>query len=264
MTTLYNTTTTNRPPAAPFRPWNDVCTTRNEGIRPHRIDGIALSPQSRILMALMGMTSQLQGGSFGAATAPGTHGMNPSDARFGQAPQVRPGEVKEMKAGQSSRGPNGSRVDWGQDGTVSITYRDKRGRQRQLEVKDGVLRLDGGRSVRLSNRGQILKLPNGDVVALGNAEMGGGRKKLGRVAVSDSAGGIPTDEAGKTNIFDVSSLERQEVRQEGGGLSLQLSGGSIATPFGRQSFMNANISAFAGRPVLRTVSEQSLNLVGSK
>ncbi len=263
MNTLYNRTTTSTRPTAALQPSQaqGCCSTFTN---PDRIDGLVLSPQSRMMMDLMGMASQFRGGSLGEVTSQGSQRMDGADPGFGQSPGVRPGEVKEMQAGQTARGANGSRVTRGQDGTVTITYRDRRGRQRRLEVKDGLARLDGGRAVRLSNRGQLLKLPNGDVVAIGNAEMGGGRKKLSRVALADSASRVATDEAGKTNIFDVSLLERQEVQQQGGGISMQISGGSVATPFGVQSFMNANISAFAGRPVLQTVSEQRLNLVGSK
>lgn len=234
--------------------------------------GVVFSPQAQILMERFSLMNQLRMGDFGQLmnqlTPPNRRHQHrpPSPPSFGStsAPGIRKGQSRELKAGGAVRGANGTLVKRGKNNVVSISYKDKHGKKRTLEVRDGMLSLDGGKPQKLSNRGQFLKLPNGDVVAIGNAEGKGGKKQLTRVAVSDRVDAIKTDEAGKSNIYDVTQMERQQIRHQGGGVSLQLNAGSYATPFGQAGFLNANITAFAGIPVLHRAIEQSLHLTGAR
>lgn len=184
--------------------------------------------------------------------------MNPN------APRVAPGQVKEMKAGETVRGANGSQVNWGEDGSVNIGYKGKDGKLKRIHVKDGMMSLDGGKPVKLENTGQFLKLPNGDVVGIGNTQHNG-KKQMVRVAVSDGTAQVPTSPPRASNIYDISQMEHKQTTMQGGGINMNFSAGSFQTPMGTANFMNASISAFAGVPVTQSFfGPQMMNLVGVK
>ena len=167
-------------------------------------------------------------------------------------PGMAPGQVKEMKPGQTARGANGTNVQWGKDGTVDISYRDKNGQNKKLSVKNGMLTMDGQKPVKLENVGQLLKLPNGDVVGLGN-NPGPNGKSLVRVVMSDNVKNIKTEPASATNIYDIGSMDRKVTNYEGGGTSINFSAGSFHTPQGSGNFMNFSMSHFLGTPVTRVI-----------
>lgn len=191
----------------------------------------------------------------------------PQAAAFGgaDAPRMAKGEVKELKAGQTARGANGTVVKWGQDGKVGIDYLDKNGQKRHIDVKNGMMSIDGGKPIKLENVGQLLKLPNGDVVGIGNNPNGPEGKKMCRVVMSDSVDNIKTEPASATNIYEIEQLQQKQTCREGGGFSFNLNAGSYSTPFGSGSFMNANFSLHPGILVNRTLlGDPTLHFAGVK
>ena len=167
-----------------------------------------------------------------------------------------------MKAGQTARGANGSLVKWGKDGNVTIDYKDPNGKAKNVSVKNGMISFDGGKPQKLENTGQLLKLPNGDVVGLGN-NPGPNGKNLVRVVVADNAKNIKTEPANATNVYDVDMMRKQQTTMEGGGISINMNSGSYATPWGMSNYMNTSISAFTGVPVTRTIfGDQLMKLTG--
>lgn len=251
--------------------------------------GVQLSSKAQMMMAMMGMMSAMMTGDFGqlmqmmngmngqqmpqgygqVPTQGGPQGVPAGRPSFGgprrtravrnaqalngaNIPGMSPGQVKEMEPGQTAKGANGSVVQWGQDGTVNVSYRDKNGRQKQLSVKDGMITMDGQPPKKLENVGQLLKLPNGDVVGLGN-NPGPNGKSLVRVVMSDNANHIKCEPASATNIYDIASMDPKETRYEGGGVSVNMNAGAYNTPMGSGSYMNFSISQFLGTPVTRLI-----------
>jgi hypothetical protein len=153
----------------------------------------------------MNALQNLTGSAGGAATG----------ALFGSiessAPRAPRGKSTEMKAGQTMKAPNGSLVKWGKDGNVGIKYKDPNGKMRTVDVKNGMLSMDGGKPVKLENVGQILKLPNGDVIGLGNNPQGPEGKKLCRVVLADNADQISTDPADATNVYDIKMMQEKQT-----------------------------------------------------
>lgn len=242
--------------------------------------GVQLSSKAQMMMTMLSLMSAFMGGDLGQLMnmlspqqGRGTLPASPQNPGFGTGraagraavgalPQAKPGEVKEMKAGQVARGANGSVVKWGKDGLVDIGYKDRDGRPKNIQFKNGMISLDGGPPQKLDNTGQFLKLPNGDVVGLGHNPKQDGSKDLVRVALSDSVDNVPVNPKGASNVYQVGLNEFSETRNEGVGISLNLSQGSFSTPHGGASFMNASISAFTGVPVTRNFSEQFLRFSG--
>lgn len=204
------------------------------------------------------------------ASAPCGAAQNSAAARDANAlqnaniPGVSPGEVREMKPGETVRGANGSVITWHPDGTVTVNYQDKNGRPKDIRFKDGMISFDGGKPQKLENVGHILKLPNGDVFGLGH-NPGPNGKELVRVVMADSVDKIRTEPANATNIYDVEMMQQQQTRMQGGGYSINMSAGSYATPCGIGSFLNANITALPSYLMSQTIyGDQFLRYSGMK
>lgn len=255
--------------------------------------GVQLSFQARRMMAVMGLMNAMVGGHFGqlmsllgspvmngqaahgpagAVSACGGFGVARCGNSSGQsrqldesrAPRVAAGQAKELKAGEEVRGANGTLLKWGKDGNVDISYKDQNSQVKTVRVKDGMISLDGGRLQKLENVGQLLKLPNGDVVGIGNNPSAGPGNQLCRVVMADSTDKVKCEPASATNIYDVSQLERRQTSLQGGGLSVNFSSASLCTPVGMMNFTNVNISQFLGHPVTRVFTEQLLSQTGCK
>lgn len=235
------------------------------------------SPQAQMIMTMMSLMTQMMSGVLGSLM--NSAGQDIGQAHSGFSPQVHPGfgadttqratkktgAVKDLQPGESTKGSNGTSVSRGKDGLVSIGFKDQCGCAKSLTVKDGQLSLDGGKTFqKLDNLGQILKLPNGDVVAIGNAEQANGQKNLSRVTVSDSVDAIQVDEPGKTNIYDVSEMNQAHNGHQGGGFSVDLKANQSQTAFGSQSHLNATFSAFSGNSSIRSAAALLLKLTGVK
>ena len=253
--------------------------------------GTQLSSQAQKLMMVFGMMNAIMTGNFGQLmnllgspmmngnSAHGPAGAVSSRGGFGEnrcgvntgsklgqmtGPKVAAGEVKELKAGEEVRGANGTQLKWGKDGNVDISYQDKTGQMKTINVKDGMLSMDGGEPQKLENVGQLLKLPNGDVVGIGNNPRDGGGKELCRVVMADNLDKVKCEPANATNIYDVQNLERRRTSMEGGGISMNFTNASFATPGGMMNFTNVNISQFTGHPVTRVFTEQMMSQIGSR
>lgn len=251
--------------------------------------GAQLSFQAQRLMMVCGMMNAIMTGQFGQLmtmlggqngnfTANGPAGAVPARGGFGEpgcgacagpkaaesnAPKVAAGEVKELKAGEEVRGANGTVLKWGQDGNVDIRYKDQNGQEKTINVKDGMITMDGGRPQKLENVGQLLKLPNGDVVGVGNNPRDGGGKELCRVVMADNADKVKCEPANATNVYDIRELEHRRTTMEGGGISMNFRSASFATPNGMMNFTNLNISQFLGHPVTRVFTEQLMSQSGT-
>lgn len=264
---------------------------------------LQLSSKAQMMMAMMGMFNSLLSGSFGqlmnmlggfqpSGTAPfppngggflpsghpgfgdtrsatpnagqSASAQNTKALRNANIPQVAPGDVKEMKPGETVRGANGSVITWHQDGTVTVNYQDKNGQSKDILFKDGMISFDGGPPQKLENTGHILKLPNGDVFGLGH-NPGPDGKKLVRVVMADNVDKIRTEPANATNIYEVEMLQRQQTVMQGGGYSINLNAGSYMTPWGIGGFLNANIIAMPTYMVNQTIyGDQYTRYVGMK
>lgn len=248
--------------------------------------GLMLSSKAQMMMAMMSMFNSMLSGNFGGlmnmlngfqgVQHPGACGNanqgggfvpagnpgfgQPRAAQAGPAsalnnpnvPGVAPGQVKEMKAGETVRGAHGSVTTWNPDGKVTVDYKDPNGQAKHIDVKDGMVSFDGGQPQKLENVGQLLKLPNGDVVGLGN-NPGPNGKQLVRVVMADDVNKIKTEPASATNIYDVNMMQQQQTRMEGGGYSMNVNAGSVSTPWGQSNYMNASMSYFMGVPVTHTL-----------
>jgi hypothetical protein len=250
------------------------------------LGGVQLSSQARMMLQTMRIRNSLGTGSlgglmsmFGTARLNGRQGgsLRSQRPRFGEsrgagrssvvdggnAPQAAHGQARELKAGETVRGANGSLVRWGQDGNVDITYKDSNGQNKNIKVKDGMMSIDGGKPRKLGNTGQLLKLPNGDVVGLGNNPQAQGQK-LCRVVMADNVDQVKCEPASATNIYDIAEIERQQTRMQGGGMHLNYSQGASCTPWGCHSYASASLSVFRGVPVTARWVETVMNLIGKK
>ena len=239
---------------------------------------IQLSSQAHMMMRTARLMNALTTGPLGLITggltgngrAGGT--LRTRQPEFGtvrsaidgkNASPAAPGQARELKSGETVRGANGSLVKWSKDGNLDITYKDRNGRNKNINVKNGMIRIDGGRPRKLENTGQLLKLPNGDVVGLGNNPQAKGQK-LCRVVMADGVNQIKTEPASATNVYDIGEMERKQTRTEGGGISLNYSQTAECTPWGMQSYASANLSVFLGHPVTRRWTETVMDLTGVK
>jgi hypothetical protein len=254
--------------------------------------GAQLSSQAQMMMQMMRLMGSLMSGDFGQLMnmlqSPGRGAMNgraggqmlTGSPGFGQgrraggarrrpavdgrnASPAKRGQAREMKAGETVRGANGSLVKWGKDGNVDITYKDKNGQNKNINVKNGMMSVDGGKPSKLGNTGQLLKLPNGDVVGLGNNPQAKGQK-LCRVVMADNVDQVKCEPASATNIYDIAEMDRQQTRMHGGGVSFNYSQGTTCTPWGMQNYASASLSMFRGIPVTSRWTEQVMSLVGNK
>lgn len=154
--------------------------------------------------------------------APYSQGMSKaSTPNFGgsQPHQLQTGQVRDLKAGESVRGCNGTLLKRHKNGQVDISFRDKGGRERRLRIVGNEIWIEGKKSPRkLTNRGQILTLPNGDAIALGNAVGPNGKKTLARVSLSDDGRNFRTFPPGKTDEISLSTtaLPSNGASQAGG------------------------------------------------
>ncbi len=232
-------------------------------------DSFRLGPQAQKLLRLQTVAKELMGGHFGqlfsSLGGPNQAAWaNPGSPRLGGAP-TQAGEVQELQPGQMATGANGTQVERGGDGVVRIAFTDKCGSPKRLLIQGDRISLDGGQTFRpMGNRGQILKLPNGDVVAIGNAERPGGSKVLSRVAITDSVDRVATDEAGKTNVYDVGEALRKESGPTKTAFSLSF--GGLQTGPGPGGNLGATFAAFAGTVSTPAVwrSDLSLSQLGQK
>lgn len=236
-----------------------------------------------MMMQMSRMMNSLMGGGFGQLMnmfGPGFNGcasLRAGNPGFGQtrgtssrpavngqnAAQATRGQARELKAGETVRGANGSLVRWGQDGNVDITYKDQNGQNKNINVKNGMISFDGGKPRKLENTGQLLKLPNGDVVGLGNNPQAQGQK-LCRVVMADNVDQVKTEPASATNIYDVSEMQRRQTSMHGGGVSFNYSQGISSTPWGLHNYASASLSVFRGIPITTSWTEQLMQLVGAK
>lgn len=263
------------------------------GMDPATQGGTQLSFQAQRLMMVFGMMSAIMNGQFGqlmnmlggmsqngnsagngpagAVSARGGFGQptcgacSGANATESNAPKVAAGEVKELKAGEEVRGANGTILKWGKDGNVDIRYKDQNGQEKTINVKDGMLTMDGGRPQKLENVGQMLKLPNGDVVGIGNNPSDAGGKQLCRVVMADNNGDkVKCEPANATSVYDIKEMQRSRTSMEGGGISMNFSSASFATPYGMMNYTNVNVNQFLGHPVTRYFSEQQMSLAGTR
>ena len=169
-------------------------------------------------------------------------------AQSANTPQAPKGQATEMKAGQTTKAPNGSLVTWGKDGKVDIKYKDANGQLRTIDVKDGMMRMDGGKPVKLENTGQLLKLPNGDVVGLGNNPQGPEGQKLCRVVLADNVDQVKCDPASATNIYDVKNMEHTHRGIVPQMTNMNFNAASYNGFNGSYQMLNANLSVLTGIP----------------
>lgn len=257
--------------------------------------GTQLSLQARQLMTVVSMMNAVVNGRFGqlmgllgsplsfngsanfahavpAGAVPARRGFGESVCRGcagaeraqSNAPQVGAGQSKELKAGEEVRGANGTVLRWGKDGNVDISYKDRNGQEKTINVKDGMLTMDGGRPQKLENVGQMLKLPNGDVVGIGNNPSDSGGKVLCRVVMADQADKIACEPAHATNVYDIQELEQRQTHMQGGGISMNFNSISFATPNGMMNLSSFSINEFLGHPVTRVFTEQQMKLTGTR
>lgn len=202
------------------------------------------------------------GGSHAAHEAGHSQGARETQAAAGS--RVAKGETKELKEGETVRGANGTQLTWGQGDNVDVKYKDKNGQTKSISVKDGMISFDGGTPRKLENTGQLLKLPNGDVVGLGNQNDNKGGKDLCRVVMADSADKVVCQPDNATNIYDVEELERRYTSMEGGGISMNVTSSSYQTPYGMVNTASASMQLFMGMPVTRAWTEQNMYQTGVK
>lgn len=265
--------------------------------------GLSLSREAFQMMGMMTLMSAMMGGDFGfllnmlssfgqmargaqqaalpgghpgfgergAGECAGAHGSHRAhEAAHAQqasevgGPRVAAGQTRELKEGESVRGANGTQLTWGQGDNVDIKYRDKNGQTKSISVKDGMISFDGGTPRKLGNTGQLLKLPNGDVIGLGNQNDSKGGKDLCRVVMADNADKVVCQPNNATNIYDVEALERRYTSMEGGGISMNVTSSSYQTPYGMVNTASASMQVFMGVPVTRAWTEQNLHLAGAK
>ena len=237
---------------------------------------IQMSSRAQMIMSLLSMMNSLMSGAFGQMMNQGqeqafpvTHpGFGRQDVggppSAGGLSQVKPGETRELKAGEAVRGPNGSVVNWHNDGRVTANYTDKNGRQHKVEIQGDHMIVDGGEPQKLDKLGQIVKLPNGDVIARGRAEQPGGGRVTSRAAVSGSVDGIGVNPPGRTSVHQVDAHRSTETRNEGAYLSVNYSEADQCSPYGHARSMNFSMSAFLGVPVSREVEQWIAQVVGVK
>ena len=242
-----------------------------------------ISLQNGPFAMLMGMLGSLMNGALGQLNA-GQMGMPMTNPGFGEngvraggcspncsssasavdAPKVAAGQTKELKEGETVRGANGTLLTWGQGDNVDVKYKDKNGQTKTISVKDGMISFDGGTPKKLENTGQLLRLPNGDVIGLGNQQTANGGKDLCRVVMADNTDKVACSPPSATNIYDVEQLERRYTSMEGGGISMNVRSASFQTPYGMANFASTSLNVFLGHPVTRVYSEQLLRLTGAK
>jgi hypothetical protein len=174
------------------------------------------------------------------------------------APQAPRGKATEMKAGQTMKAPNGSLVSWGKNGNVGIKYKDPNGQMRTVDVKDGMLRMDGGKPMKLENVGQLLKLPNGDVIGLGNNPQGPKGKQLCRVVMADNADQIKTDPASATNIYDIKNMQHTQTSVVPTRYDLNFNSSSYNGYNGNYQSNNLSASVTTGTPITTSHTYQEL------
>lgn len=220
-----------------------------------RANGLSQA-RNRARNALQGLTGQKSGGVSGAA------GNVANRALEASAPQAPRGKATEMKAGQTMKAPNGSLVSWGKDGQVGIKYKDPNGQMKNIDIKDGMLRLDGGKPVKLENVGQILKLPNGDVIGLGNNPQGPEGKKLCRVVLADNPDQIKTDPASATNVYDIKNMLHTQNAIVPTRYDVNFNSSSYDGQCGHFHSNSFNASVTTGTPIVTSHTVQELHYHG--
>lgn len=252
--------------------------------------GIQLSSKAMMMMTMMGLMSSLMSGDFGSLMrmlSPQNQSampmMNPNvNPGFGQSrsaqsmngPQqpapvdgssaapVGKGQVREMKPGETVRGANGTLLKWGQGGNVEMSYKDRNGQDKHVSVKDGMISFDGGQPQKLENVGQLLKLPNGDVVGIGNNPQAQGQK-LVRVVMADNPQAIACEPANATNVYEIEAMQRKHTTYDGTAINVNVNAGSYCNPWGGQTnYMNTSINMFMGLPVDHYTTEQLFRQIG--
>lgn len=241
----------------------------------------SLSAEALAGMRLPSLVGMMMGGDFGQLMAlmgqgngSGCQAVDASCPEFGKGGvagpptesgcKVSPGQTRELKEGETVRGANGTQLTWGKGDNVDIKYKDKTGQTKTIKVKDGMISFDGGKPQKLENTGQLLKLPNGDVIGLGNQNTSDGGKDLCRVVMADSTDKVACNPPQATNIYDVEQMEHRQTSMQGGGISMSLNTARFDTPMGTASFASASMQVFLGHPVTRTFTEQLMSLAGAK
>lgn len=248
------------------QPQQNCCSLSAEALTGMRLPALAggmMGGEFGQLMALMRQGNGA-GGQVVEASCPGfgERGVAGSAGEAGY--NVSRGQIQELKEGETVRGANGTQLTWGKGDNVDIKYKDRSGQTKTISVKDGMISFDGGKPQKLENTGQLLKLPNGDVVGLGNQSTNGGGKDLCRVVMADSADKIACNPPQATNIYDVEQMEHHQTGMQGGGISMSFNMASFDTPMGTANFASATMRVFLGRPVTRTFTEQLMSLTGVK
>ena len=287
---------TNRPSHCQVRPERATNPFRNANVEaynnPHHGQnqgGLSLSAEAMAGMRMMAMVGCLMTGDFGQlmglmgmgqANGAGQRPCSTSCPGFGErgvggpptenapsvanAAKVGKGQTKELKEGETVRGANGTQLTWGQGDNVDVKYKDRNGQTKTISVKDGMISFDGGKPQKLENTGQMLKLPNGDVIGLGNQNTGNGGKDLCRVVMADNPDKIACHPPQATNIYDVEQMEHRQTSMEGGGVSMNFNTASFQTPMGTANFASASMQVFMGHPVTRVFTEQLMSHIGAK
>ena len=186
-------------------------------------------------------------------------------AQSANAPQAPKGQATEMQAGQSMKAPNGSLVTRHQDGKITAKSLDPTtGQLRNYEIsKDGMLRIDGGKPMKLDNTGQLLNLPNGDVIVRGTNPQAPQGQQLSRVAVADSVDQVKCEPKNATNIYETKDMEHTHRGFIPTMANVNFNAASYNGFNGSYQMMNTNATFLYGTPyeyshIVREIQQQGV------
>ncbi|MCA9778704.1 MAG: hypothetical protein KC800_18375 [Candidatus Eremiobacteraeota bacterium] len=181
------------------------------------------------------------------------------------APQAPKGQASEMQAGQTMKAPNGSLVTRHKDGRITIKSLDPtNGQLRNYDISnDGMMRIDGGKPMKLDNTGQMVKLPNGDVVVRGTNPQAPKGQQLSRVAVADSVDQVKCEPKGATNVYKTADMEHTHRGFIPTMANVNINTASYNGFNGSYQMMNANATFLYGTPyeyshIVREIQQQGV------
>ena len=186
-------------------------------------------------------------------------------AQSANAPQAPKGQATEMQAGQTMKAPNGSLVTRHKDGRITAKSLDPTtGQLRNYDIsKDGMLRIDGGKPMKLENTGQLIKLPNGDVIGRGTNPQAPKGQQVCRVVLADSVDQIKCDPAGATNVYEAKDMEHTHRGVIPTMANVNFNAASYNGFNGSYQMMNANATFLYGTPyeyshIVREIQQQGV------
>ena len=184
-------------------------------------------------------------------------------AQSANAPQAPKGQATEMQAGQTMKAPNGSLVTRHKDGRITAKSLDPTtGQLRNYDIsKDGMLRIDGGKPMKLENTGQLIKLPNGDVIGRGTNPQAPKGQQVCRVVLAIL--NAERDAAGATNVYEAKDMEHTHRGVIPTMANVNFNAASYNGFNGSYQMMNANATFLYGTPyeyshIVREIQQQGV------